>query len=377
MGEGNHLSAHRAVGRPQGRWMWLFGGAAVAIVASGLLMQYVRSPATKAAADPPAGQARVGTPARHPEHLARVGEESIAYDAVAEECVKRYGREVLDDLIHRLIIQQACEKHKISVNEQEISDEIGRIAKRFNLDVNQWLQMLQAERNISPIQYRQSVIFPMIALKKLAGEEVDVNERDVEEAFVRNYGPRVKARMIMFDNMRRAQAAWDQLDKNPDEFETMASKLSIDASSRALGGQIPPIPKFSGNEAVEKAAFKLATGAHSGVIEVGPSRFVILKSEGRTEPVVTEIDEVRNTLYEELKESKIQSKVATMFDKIKKDTIVDNYLTQTSNRPERNSSATGASTGIQPASGTQQKPASSPAVRPANTATPPARSSRN
>ena len=292
---------------------------------------------------------------------------------MAEECVKRFGREVLDDLIHRLIIQQACEQHQITVTEQEISDEINRIAARFKLDVNQWLQMLQAERNISPIQYRQSVIFPMIALKKLAGEEVDVTDKDINEAFVRNYGPRVKARMVMFDNQRRAEAGWDQLHNNPDAFEELCAKLSVDPNSRALGGQIPPIPRFNGNKNLEDAAFKLKPGQISGVIEVGPSRYVVLKCEGRTEPVVTEIDEVRNTLYDELKESKIQAEVAKTFEQIKKKTIVDNYLTQTSNRPDRTTAAaSGPKDGVQTTSGTQTKTG-----RTQNTAAAPSKTTTN
>ena len=61
MGEGNHLQTTEKVAQPKGRWMWLFGGAAMAVVASGLLMQYVRGTITKAASsDPPAGSARVG-----------------------------------------------------------------------------------------------------------------------------------------------------------------------------------------------------------------------------------------------------------------------------------------------------------------------------
>ena len=375
MGEGNHLPVPGSTGKPAGRWMWLLGSTAVAVVAGGMLMQYVCSPATKAAADPPAGQARVGRPAPKADILSKVGKDSITYDAVAEECVKRFGREVLDDLIHRLIIQQACEENNITVSDQEISDEIARIAKRFNLDVNQWLQMLQAERNVSPVQYRQSVIFPLIAMKKLAGENVKVEPEDMNEAFVRNYGPRVKARMIMFDSLRRAQLGLEKILRNPDDFEELAGELSVDQNSRALGGQIPPIPMYNGQKELEEQAFKLKKGQISPVIEVG-NRFVVLKSEGKTEPVVSSIDDVRSTLYDELKESKVQADVATLFEKIKKKTIVENYLTGYSNRPER-SAGEGSQKGvIQPVNGTQAKPNSSPA-RSANSGAGSSKSSRN
>jgi foldase protein PrsA len=354
MGEGNHLTVPGSKSQPKGRNLtMLVGGAAGALLATGLLMQYVRSPASKAA-ETPAGQARVGT-APKSEVYARVGDDSISYDALAKECVNRFGREVLDDLVHRLIIQQACEQRQVTVTEKEIDDEINRIAKRFQLDVAQWLQMLQAERNISPTQYRQSVIFPMIALKKLADKDVDVTEKDVNEAFVRNYGPRVKARAIMLNNLRRANGVWDQLQKNPEEFEELAAKVSDDPNSRALGGQVPPISRFNGSPELEKAAFALKAGQISGVVEVSPSRYVILKCEGRTEPVVTEIDEVRDALYDEIKESKTQAQIAKTFEEIKKNTVVDNYLTQYTNRPERGASATGASASVQPAAGTQTK----------------------
>lgn len=369
MGEGNHLTG--AGGSSKGRFVWvLSGGAAMAIVAAGLLMQYGRGTTTQAAAEAPAGTAKVASKGPKSDVMARVGDETISYDAVADEAVKRFGREVLDDLIHRLIIQQACEKNKITVTETEINDEITRIAKRFNLDTANWLQMLQAERNISPLQYRQSVIFPMIALRKLAGEDIEITEDELKQAFIRNYGPRVKARMIMFNNLRQAQSTQEELSKDPEKFEEVATKISIEPGSRALGGQIPPIAKFSGNsemENVEKAAFKLAKDDISGVIEIPQGRYVILKCEGKTEPVVTNIDDVKDSLYEELKESKTQANVAVIFKQIKEQTIVDNYLTQTSNRPEKTAGGTGGSGKVQPASATQTKATSAQGKKPGST----------
>jgi foldase protein PrsA len=183
MSAGTHDTANTVAAKPKRRMIWIFGGAATAVVAGGLLMQYFRAPAGQAA-DGTEGTARVGA-APKAKQMARVGNEIISYDAVAAECVSRYGREVLDDMIHRMIITKACEDAKITVSEQEVSQEIARIAERFKLDVTAYLQMLQTERNITPMQYRTSVIWPMLALKKLAGENVEITEDDIKQAFTR------------------------------------------------------------------------------------------------------------------------------------------------------------------------------------------------
>ena len=318
--------------KPRRRAIWILGGAAAAVIAGGLLMQYFRAPAGQAASESAPGTAQVGGGKSKP--MARVGNEIISYDAVAKECVERYGREVLDDMVHRMIITKACEKNNITVTEQEVSQEISRIAKRFNLDVPGYLQMLQTERNVTPMQYRTSVIWPMLALKKLAGEEIEISEEELQHAYVRNYGPRVKARVIMFDNLRRANDVWEELRKDPDTFEQLAQKHSIDPNSRALGGQVPPIPRYTGNEKLEQEAFKLKTGEISAVIELshelGRQRYVILKCEGRTTPVVDSIDDVRDSLYDELKEGKTQQAVGKVFESLKERTRVDNYYANTS-----------------------------------------------
>jgi hypothetical protein len=65
------------------------------------------------------------TPNKKPvEALARVGKEIISYDMVAEECVSRHGKEILDDLINRMVIQQACEAQNINVSEEEVTVEV-------------------------------------------------------------------------------------------------------------------------------------------------------------------------------------------------------------------------------------------------------------
>jgi foldase protein PrsA len=369
MGEGIPLPQGRSPGSIN-RVGMLVGGTAVVLVAGLLLMQTLRVQPTQAAAET-GSAAKAATPQSRP--LARVGREEIPYNMVADECVTRYGKEVLDDLINRVIIQQACEQQGVIVSEEEVTAEVNRIAKRFNLDPQAWYQMLQAERNITPIQYRQSVIWPMLALKKLAGEQVDITEEEMNKAFVRNYGPRVKARLILMDNPRRARECWEKCMQTPDDFEKLAQEYSIDPNSRALGGTVPPIPRFSGNEALELAAFKLKLNEISGIVEIQSGRYAILKCEGRTDKVVDSIDEVRDALYEELHEARTQQSVAEVFKKIKDNAKVDNFLTQTSTGPDRPFSAPNAN-GIQPVSAQQRpgqpatRPGAAPTTRPATAA---------
>lgn len=346
MGEGNHLPTTGKAAATNRLWMAV-GGTGAVLLAGLIVMQTMRAQPGQAAAERAPAAAKVNA-GKRPDVLAMVGSEAVAYDLVADECVKRYGKDILEEIINRMIIDQACRQRGISVTEEEVTAEVNRIAKRFQLDPNSWYQMLQAERNISPDHYRKNVIWPMLALKKLAGEQVDISEDEMNQAFVRNYGPRVKARLIMLDKISRANECWEKCKQNPDDFEKYAQEYSIEPNSRSLGGTIPPIPRYSGNETLEKAAFKLQAGEISGLIELQQGRYAILKCEGRTESGITSIDQVRDQLYEELLESKTQESVATIFKTLKENTQVDNYLAQTHTGPNRPLS-TPAPGAVQPA----------------------------
>ena len=178
----------------------------------------------------------------------------------------------------------------------------------------------------------------------------------------------------MLENLRRANEVWEEANRNPDDFEQLAQKHSVDPNSRALGGQVPPIPRFTGNDDLEKAAFKLKEGELSGVVQIGTGRYVILKCEGRTEPVVTDIEEVRNSLVDQLTEAKTQQSVAKVFEKIKEQTRVDNYLTRTSNGPGPGAGPNGA--GVQPVSATGTRQPAGPTSRSAAASGSPAKGVR-
>lgn len=314
------------------------GGTAILLVLAGVMLQIGR-PITGQAQEKPAaapGKATVtgaGGQSSSARYLARVTSGSkvlmVSYDEVAHECMLRHGSEVLDNLINRKIIEAACEQYKVSVTESEVDQEIIKISKKFNMSVEEWFNMLQAEQNVTKAQYRRDIIWPMVALRKLAGSDIEVTKTELQQAFLRNYGPRVKARIIVLSNQRHAAEAWDMVSKNPDAFEDAVKKFSIDPGSRALGGAIPPIPRYSGNplnEPIEQAAFKLKNGEISSVIQTG-QQWVIVKCEGRTEQVVGSLEEVQEQLVADLKEEKTRKAVSDTFEKIRESAKIDNFLT--------------------------------------------------
>ena len=363
MSEGTHSTVAPANAAKRPRLLMLAAGTTVALLLTGVALQVFRAEDGVAAQEPAAGTAARTSPGQRP--LARVGSELITWDAVAQECMARHGRDVLDNIINRAIIQQECKRQGIEITKAEVDAEINRIAKRFGLAPDQWYAMLQAERNLTPDQYQRDVVWPMLALKKLAGEKVDITPRDIDQAYVRDYGPRVEARMIMFDNQRRATDVHEKLRQKPEDFERLAQEHSIEPNSRALGGKVPPIRRYAGSTNLEEAAFKLQPGELSPVIAVGvpdgPQRFVILQCEGQTKPVAT-LEEVRETVVADLQEEKVQLAVAKVFEDIKKRTRVDNYLTKMVSGGVEQTSATAPAGAVRPAAAPGQ-PAPSTATQ--------------
>lgn len=305
----------------------IMAGSVGLVLVAAVVMQFLRADEGQARSDD-AGVASVSASAYSGKSLGRVNGQDISYDQVAEECVKVHGQEVLESLINRMIIAQECQQLGITVTESEVINEIKKISSGFNLDPSNWYQMLESERGLTREQYHRDIIWPMLALRKLAGETVDITEGDMKIAFQRDYGPRVKARMILINgNIRQATEVWEKATADPENFDRIARENSSDQNTRALGGMVPPIRMHGGSPNIEKEAFRLNPGEVSAVIQIENGQYVILKCEGRTQPVVTDIKEVWDDLYATLKEEKVQESVALTFEAIRAKADVMNFLT--------------------------------------------------
>lgn len=336
MSERTHSSPTLTPPARKGNLFPIASGTVVAVVIAAIAFQIYRAEPAQSQTRPTAGEqpgtAQLTAGALSSDAIvARVNNQPISQDWVEKEAFQQHGESVLENIINRVLIDQECRRRNIEVKNAEILQEVTNISRKFNLPTDTWYQMLATERGITKEQYHRDIIWPMLALKKLAGENLTITEPELQEMFIRDYGPRVEARVIYFDgNVRQAAQIAEQAQANPENFEALARQWSSDPNTRALGGSIPPIRKYGGAPRIEDAAFRLKPGDVSSLIEIGANKFVILKCEGFTEPIVTNIDEVKEALQQQLTEEKTQASVAQVFEDIKSRAKIQNFLARTS-----------------------------------------------
>ncbi|TWT74455.1 Foldase protein PrsA 3 precursor [Posidoniimonas polymericola] len=282
-----------------------------------------------------------------PGVVATVNGESITMLELGKECLARHGEEVLDGHVSRMLLEQELKKLNVTVSNDDLRGEMSHAAQLAGVvgpsgqpDLAKWAKVAPEEQGVSYEVYVRDSVWPSAALKKLTRDKVQVTQEDMEKGFEANFGERVRVRAIVLGEMRRAQEVWEKARGNAsmDFFGDLAEEYSIEPTSRALRGEVPPLRKFGGQPQLEQVAFELAEGELSGIVQVG-DKFVILKSEGRTEPVEVTPDEVKDTLYPDLYEKKLRIAMAERYEEIRKSARIDNYLAGTSQAPPAQRSA--------------------------------------
>jgi parvulin-like peptidyl-prolyl isomerase len=283
--------------------------------------------------------------------VATVNSEEIHRQELAQECLSGFGKDVLETLLNKYLIVTYCDKKGIKVTKLEVDEEINRLAKKFSIPREQWLQMLKDERGIKSEQYANDIIWPMLALRKIAADRIQPTPQEIDEAFETQFGSAVRARIIVLENPDKATEVYAKAKTNPDDFGMLARKFSTDTNSASLNGLIQPIRRHTGDENIERAAFSLKEGEISQIIEVGDrakpgeakllgaaqrgfTQYVILKCEGRTEAAGIKREEVRGKLEEFVREKKLRVEAGEVFKKLQADSQIVNVYNDPQKRAQ-------------------------------------------
>jgi parvulin-like peptidyl-prolyl isomerase len=319
--------AYRSAGRAAQRKRWFrMGFAAVAIVGTCAGVRFAWPPYSASAEDEEFAQPVTPAAAKNPDVVAVVNNEKVMRAELAAECLRHYGTDVLESLVNKELISAYCEQQGVVIAEEEIDAEVARLAARFQVPVDQWLVMLQKERDINPEQYRRDIIWPTIALRKLAAGRLQVTDEELQKAYETEFGPQIKVRMIgVRSDKAKAQKAHAEAKANPKDFGRLAREYSEDAESASANGWIQPIRLHVGDKKIEDVAFTLKDGEVSPLVQIG-DQFIILLCEGRIPARQVKIEEVSDRLEETIRDSKLRDEAANLFKQLQKDAKVVNVL---------------------------------------------------
>jgi len=162
----------------------------------------------------------------------------------------------------------------------------------------------------------------------------------LKRGYEANYGPKVRCRAIVLNNHRRAQEIWEKA-RHDMNIKPLAIWLSNTRSRPAAAACVAKFRHSAPRRPalLENEAFALdAENPLSGIIQVG-GNFVILFFEGRTTPVKTSFEEVKDLVYRDIHEKKVRLAMAKMFDNLKEDAHVDNFIAQNIKLPKKEEKA--------------------------------------
>ncbi|MFG0262132.1 MAG: peptidylprolyl isomerase [Novipirellula sp. JB048] len=271
---------------------------------------------------------------QYPGVAAIINGQQVSLAAVAAECTKRHGTEVLEGEINRKLLVQALQKAKLDVTDADLHDEVQRAALSFGFikpdgqaDVDAWMASVTADGDSTGDLYLRDAVWPSVALKKLVEASVTLNDQDLQQGFESAYGPRVEVLAIVLSDQRSAQKVWEMARDNPTDafFGQLAEQYSIEPVSSSNMGKVPPIRKHSGQPAIEREAFAMKPGDLSGIVVTG-DKYIIMRCQGYTEPVVKDLEDVRSELVRDLMEKKINMAMNVRFDELKSAAEIDNFF---------------------------------------------------
>ena len=259
---------------------------------------------------------------------AMVNGEPIMPDQLANECLRRFGKEVLESIVNKKLIWEECQRQNIKITEKDVDDEIQRTAAKFGLTADRYLVMLREERDISPDQYRRDAIWPMLALRRLAANQAQVTDEELRKEFESEYGPQVRVRMIALLDQNTAVQVQKEAAAHPEKFGDLAKQHSKDPNSAASRGIIAPIRMHIGEPELERVAFSLKKGEVSQVIPVANQFLVLLCEEQIEQRYISSQDMPRyeQRLHDQIRDNKLRAAASDMFKTLQDQAQVVNVL---------------------------------------------------
>ena len=260
--------------------------------------------------------------------LAVVNGKPVTRQQLANECMRRFGKEVLQSVINKQLVYAECQKRGIIITEKDVNDEIVNQARKFKMSDERYLSLITSRRNIPVDRYKNDIVWSELALRKLAASQLQVDQNEIQKRLDFEFGPKVQVREIVLKSQEDAQAVLQQARTNPQDFSRLAKEYSTNANSASMGGLLPPIRRNSGLPVFEQTAFGLQPGQVSDIFQV-EDRFIILQCERQfpaTELAPEQMAEATERVVDQLRNEKLAASATELFKQLQANVKITNVL---------------------------------------------------
>jgi len=248
-------------------------------------------------------------------------------------------RQVLEGMIEQKLIDQRALKTEITVSERDVDQFIKKFQEKNKLSTEQLAEALQ-QQGMSMEEYRTKVK-EEIRRSQIIGQEVhaqvNVTEKEIAEYYQSHLGeyikpPQVKIGQMFFPfsspvlpgekerTVQKAEAALEEI-RSGGTFEAVAKKCELEQGAQCAHD----LDYFAKGELMgplDEAAFTLAIGDVSGVIETDKGCFII-KVLDRKEEQITELEKVRQTLVNQILQQKTEQRLHEWLEELHDEAYIE------------------------------------------------------
>jgi RNA polymerase sigma factor (sigma-70 family) len=242
----------------------------------------------------------------------------ITREELGEFLISRYGKENVEKLVNRRIIEHFCGQNGITVTEKEIDDALGEDLTQLRVNRGEFIGHVLKAYGKTLYEWREDVIRPKLMMGKLCRRKMTVSEEEMRAQFDNLYGTKVQCKVIVWPKGRgESKVRQDYEDIRGGDagaFDRHACRQD-NVSLAAKGGVIPPFGRLLDEGALPlKDVFAMKPGELSPLLKAKDGRFVLIKCVGFVPPDEGKtFDAERPRLMKEVLDRKIASEIPRLF----------------------------------------------------------------
>ncbi len=178
--------------------------------------------------------------------VAKVNDQPISEESFEKTLLDWFGREVLDEMIQSRVIEQAAERAKVTVTEEQVEQRL----KDFQMGMDAQAQMGSGESFVVWLAQRRMTIPNLRArlrtellLEGLVTDQVKVTEQEISAYYERNRKmfqepTQVKIALIKFKTKEQAQQVREQIVKGEKSWAEASTEYNLDLRLMKSEGEL-------------------------------------------------------------------------------------------------------------------------------------------